>query len=66
MADERNNQEDHRGKRKPNPNSGNAEGRNRRNEEAVSYTHLDVYKRQGLERILNSLIKYMKYIIDIA
>ena len=35
MADERNNQEDHRGNRKPNPNSGNAEGRNRRNEEDI-------------------------------
>ena len=90
-TDERDNQEDYSGNRKTNPDSGNAKGRNRRNEDdiepyvfdpycddpierfttaynlrnppenhiggasrtvvntgSVSYTHLDVYKRQVL------------------
>ena len=42
MADERNHQEDHRGNCKPNPNSGNAEGRNRRNEEDLSLIHISL------------------------
>ena len=35
MANERDNQEDYRGNSKPNPDSGNAEGRNRRNEKDI-------------------------------
>ena len=50
MADERNHQEGHRGNCKPNPNSGNAEGRNRRNEEDIEPYVYDPTCDDAIER----------------